>query len=246
MKKLRLILVVTLGICIFSLVPLVQAKTTIRPIDDYAGEYTVFLDLWDMPGSFLSWADPDSGLCIYPHGLKWFGPLAGPIPIYNFLVWEYKLLEQCQHGGCIQEREIDEESTLISINLHVKEVPFMIFDFYATGPYPFYWNYEPIYAGIMNYNMQCKILYNTEMLNDWFEKWGRLPSLFEIFYVFPDPLFPPTYPPETIPVATFMHVTGEGYLTEGGEEKVKLNQVAILDPDIGDYKWPVELVIVVP
>jgi len=43
-----------------------------------------------------------------------------------------------------------------------------------------------------------------------------------------------------------MHTTGEGYLTEGGEGIVKFNQVAILDPDTGDYKWPVEIVIVLP
>ncbi len=217
--------------------------TKFRPIDDYAGEYVAFLDKYDLPGSFLAWADPDSGLLINPHAVTWYGPFAGDIlPVYNFLVWGYKLLGQCPHEGYIQEREIDEENTLISINLHVKEVPFMLFNWYVPGPYPFWHNYEPISAGTMNYNLQCKILFNTEMLNDWFEKWLRLPSIFEIYSVFPKPEFPPT--PSDIPVITFIHMTGEGYLTEGGEGTVKVNQVGILDPDTGDLKWPVEFVIV--
>ncbi|UCD02080.1 MAG: hypothetical protein JSV23_03405 [Promethearchaeota archaeon] len=240
----KLLIFLTLGLIILSFSTTVQGRgaTIIRPIDDYAGEYVAFLDIVDLPGSFLAWADPDSGLCIYPHAVEWVGPFAGPIPVFNFLAWEYKVLGQCPHGGCIQETEIDEESTLISINLHVKEVPFLLFNWYVSGPYPFWYNYEPISAGTMNYNFQCKILFNTEMLNDWFEKWGRLPSIFEIIHVFPNPDFPPT--PSDIPVITFMHITAEGYLTEGGEGTVKVNQVAILDLDTGDYKWPVEIIIV--
>ena len=163
----------------------------------------------------------------------------GPIPAYNFLVWEYKLLAECPHGGNIKERVIDEEHTLISINLHVKEVPFLLHNLYFSGDYPFYWNYENIAAGIMKYNLQAKILFNTEFLCEWFEEYGRLPSLFEIFN---NPL--DIIPPGLVPVTTFVHITGQGYLTQGGEGIVKLNQVGIWDPNLGDFRWPVEIVIV--
>ncbi|GAH64536.1 unnamed protein product, partial [marine sediment metagenome] len=37
---------------------------------------------------------------------------------------------------------------------------------------------------------------------------------------------------------------GEGVLTEGGEGIVKVNQVGIFDPDIGDFVYPVESVTI--
>lgn len=230
----------TLAIVFMSFSTSVQAATIIRPIDDYAGEYTVFLGN-DLPGSFIGWGDPDSGLVIHPHVVNWLDPLNAPIPHLNWLFWEYKLLAQCPHNGIITEREIDEEHILISINLHVKEVPFMLFSLDFSGIYPYYANYEPLSAGIMNYNFQAKILFNTEFLYEWFEEFGRLPSLFEVWNIFPNPALPPT--PEELPVVTFVHITGEGNLTEGGEGIVKLNQVGIWDPNLGDYVWPVEIVI---
>ena len=240
----KLLIFFTLGMLILSFSTAVQGATTIRPIDDYAGEYTVFFGV-DLPGSFLGWGDPDSGLAINPHALEWLDPLEVPeepipYPDYlNWFFWEYKLLAQCPHRGSIIERVIDEEHTLISINLHVKEVPFLLFNLYFSGEYPYYCNYEPISAGIMNYNFQAKILFNTEFLYEWFDLWGRLRSLFEIIY---NPLN--VIPAELIPVITFMHITGEGYLTGEGEGIVKVNQVGIFNPKLGDYVWPVEIVIV--
>lgn len=233
----KLLIFLILGIVILSFSTSVQGSTTIRPIDDYAGEYTIFYGV-DLPGSFIGWGDPDSGLVIHPHAGNWLDPLEAPIPHLNWLFWEYKLLAQCPHDGNIMERVIDEEHTLISINLHVKEVPFMLFNLYFSGIYPYYCNYEPLSAGIMNYNLQCKIIFNTEFLYEWFEEYGRLPSLFEIFN---NPLN--IIPLDLVPLITFMHITGQGFLTEGGDGIVKLNQVAIWDPELGDYKWPVEIVI---
>jgi hypothetical protein len=237
----KLLTFLALAIVFLSFSTSAQAATRIRPIDDYAGEYTVFFGV-DLPGSFIGWGDPDSGLVIHPHAANWLDPVDAPIPHLSWLFWEYKLLAQCPHNGIITEREIDEEHTLISINLHVKEVPFMLFNLYFSGIYPYYANYEPLSAGIMQYNFQIKIIFNTVFLYEWFEEYGRLPSIMEISRVFPNPTLPPT--PENIPVITFMHITGEGYLTEGGEGTVEVNQVAILDSDIGDFVWPVEKVIV--
>ena len=118
----------------------------------------------------------------------------------------------------------------------------MMFNLYFSGDYPFYCNYEPISAGIMQYNFQAKILFNTEFLYGCLEVHGRLPSLFEIFNGFPFDLLPPA--PEDIPVVTFVHITGVGYLTGEGEGIVKVNQVGIWDPELGEYVWPVEIVTI--
>ena len=97
-------------------------------------------------------------------------------------------------------------------------------------------------AGIMKYNFQVKILFNTEFIDGWFDEHGRLASLFEIIYLFPNPNHPPT--PEELPVITFIHITGVGYLTGEGEGIVKVNQVGIWDPELGEYVWPVEIVTI--
>jgi len=223
-----MLIFLTLGILILSFSTAVQGATTIRPIDDYAGEYA-FISGVDYEGSFLSWADPDSMLAIWPHTFEW--------QPYHYLFWEYTLLKDCPHGGSITERVIDEDHTLITINLVVKEVPFLIFDFVED-----FWIFEPTCKGIMKYNYQIKILFNTEFLHEWFEDRDRLPSLIEVFFLFPNPDYPPT--PEELPVITFMHITGVGYLTEGGEGIVKVNQVGIWDPELGEHVYPVEIVIV--
>ena len=74
-----MLIFLTLGIVILSFSTTVQGATTIRPIDDYAGEYTVFFSV-DLPGSFIGWGDPDSGLVIHPHAVEWLNPLGVPIP----------------------------------------------------------------------------------------------------------------------------------------------------------------------
>ena len=70
------------------------------------------------------------------------------------------------------------------------------------------------------------------------ETYKRLPSIFEIEFLFPK--YPPT---EELPIITFIHITGVGYLTGEGEGIVKVNQVGMLNPT-GDFVWPVEIVIV--
>lgn len=230
--------IATIGIALLFFSTLVQAKTTIRPIDDYAGEYCVFMDMnWEV--SISAWADPESGLAIYPHAVEWL--MAPGLEGINFFFWEYKLLKDCPHGGTITERELDEEHVLITINLHASEVPFLIF-----ALQPDFYHFPPVYKGIMNYNFELKVIFNKEMLNNWFDTWGRLPSMAEIDFIFPNPYFPPTYPPELLPIITFARLSGNGYITEGEGERVVVNQVGLFDPDTGDLWWPKDITIVVP
>ncbi|MFX0000897.1 MAG: hypothetical protein ACFE9Q_17545 [Candidatus Hodarchaeota archaeon] len=212
----------TIGIVLLLFSTSVQATTTIRPIEDWAGE------------NIVGWADPVSGFAIYPHAVEWC--FFGPNWPFNFLDWEHKLVWECQYEGFIQERVIDEEHTLITINIHVKEVPFMIF--YPNSPGYIY--YPPIYNGTMEYYFQCRILFNTESLYNILEV-GKIPSLFEIlgagFGFWP-------YPDEPVPELTYTHFVGEGYITEGGEGTVEVNQVGFLNPATGEFIWPVESVII--
>ena len=229
--------VATIGIIIILFSTSAQAaSTTVRPIDDYAGEYINFMGI-EFEGSFSAWADPESGLAIYPHAIMWVPPLDPGNPMdSNFLFWGYKLLKDCPRHGIITEREIDDELVLITINLHVKEVPFLIFP--LTGV--FYHN-EPNYAGEMSYNFELKVVFNKAMLDEFFEQMDRLPSIAEIAY-----LFPTIYPPDLLPVIHFVRFTGNGYITEGGEGRVVVNQVGILDAKSGELVWPKDITIVVP
>lgn len=212
----------TIGILLLLFSTSVQATATRRQIEDWTGEETI------------GWADPVSELAIQPHAVEWC--LVGPNWPFNFLDWEHKSIWDCKYKGFIQERVIDEEYTLITIHIHVKEVPFMIF-FFTPG----YIYFPPIYYGIMQYSFQCRILFNTVSLYNILGITGKIPSLFAIVaagYGF----WP--YPEEPLPVVTYMHFVGEGFLTEGGEGTVNVNQVGIFDPDIGDFVWPVESVTV--
>jgi len=212
----------TIGIVLLLFTTSVQATTTIRPIDDWASI--------DTP-EYSGWGDPDSGLIIHPHAVEW-SDIGKP---FNFFSWGYKTVWQCQYKGFIQERVIDEEHTLITIQLHVKEVPFMIFTY--TAGFSFW--VPPIYKGIMQYNFQCRILFNTDSLYNILEDPGKIPSLFEILvsYFWP-------YPEEPVPVVTYMHLVGEGYLTEGGDGTLEVNQIGFLNPGTGDFIWPAEIVII--
>ena len=217
--------VVTIGTLLLVFSTSVQATSTKRPIEDWAGE------------ELIGWADPVSGLSIHPHSVEWNMDPSSPNMPYTLTDWEHKSVWDCKYKGFIQERVEDEEHTLIKISIHVKEVPFMIFNLV-----PAYIYYEPIYYGMMQYYFQCRILFNTESLYNILEApGGKIPALFNIFGAGIG--FWP-YPEEPVPLVTYMHFVGNGYLTEGEEGTVHVNQVGIFDSEIGDFVWPVETVII--
>jgi hypothetical protein len=242
--------ITTIGIIIVLFSTSVQgATTTIRPLDDWAGE------------DVLDWADLDTGLVISPHSVEWSGV---DFP-FNFLNYEMQPLSECESNGFIKERVLDEEHTIITIYMHVKEVPFMLFtmpnpDDYPPDQTPPYYMFPPKYSGTMKYYFQCRIIFNTEslyrILNDYPD--GKIPSLFEIV-VAANPILNPIFWPyqgEPAPLMTFIHFEGDGHITAAYPDpvsypnsvpcdgKVLVNQVGIWDPDLGDFRWPHDSVLI--
>jgi hypothetical protein len=230
-----LMTVATIGLILILFSSSVQAAGTIkRPIEQWEGD------------DIIGWADPVSQLSIHPHYVEWLDPFTPPgseLPNFPFVFvdWEKQPIWECEYHGFIQERGVDEEHTLITIHIHVKEVPFMIF-YYFEGPYMYF---PPIGSGIMQYSLQVRMLFNTEALYSILDESGKIPALFQIFAA-ADPATQHFWPYllDQVPLITFIHFIGEGYLTEGGVGDVYVNQVGIWDTELGDYKWPVELVLI--
>ncbi len=99
MKKTKIVLIATLGICMLSFMPAVVGKANVRPISD-------FTDTNDLTG-VAAWADPVSDLIVFPHGF-WVTP-PGTENITN-----------CEHHGSVLERDLKDGRILYKINLHVK------------------------------------------------------------------------------------------------------------------------------
>ena len=224
--------VATIGLILVLFSSSVQAAGNIkRPIEEWEGE------------EIAGWADPVSGLVIHPHAVEW--NMEG-LP-FNFLYgWEHLSLFECEsYHGFIKEKALDEVSTLITIHVTVKGVPFMIFDF-TMGPY--YPYSPPLYYGMMHYALQVRMLFDTESLYRILDEFEKLPPLFRIF-AGDDPdskelFWDAEYPGEPVPRVTFMHFVGNGYLTRQGEGNVHVNQLGIWNPEILDYNWPVESVTI--
>jgi hypothetical protein len=95
-KKTKIILLATLGICLFSFMPVVVGKANSRPISDYtATNYYVG-----------GWLDPESNIIIYPHGF--------------WVAFGYEVISDCIHSGSILERDLKDGRILYQVNLHVK------------------------------------------------------------------------------------------------------------------------------
>jgi hypothetical protein len=217
-----LMTVATIGLILVLFSCSVQAAGTIkRPIEQWEGE------------EIVGWADPVSGLTIHPHAVEW--SMDG-FP-FNFIYWEHLSIFDCQsYHGFINERVVDDETTLITIHVTVKGVPFMIFpyeDGYVYSP--------PLYYGMMHYTLEVRIQFNTESLYNILAISGKIPSLFSIFAASVG--FWP-YPEEPLPLVEYMHIVGNGYLTQGVEGNVHLNELGIWNSEIFDYDWLAEQVTI--
>ncbi|MFX1356943.1 MAG: hypothetical protein ACFFA8_06620 [Promethearchaeota archaeon] len=245
-----LMTIASIGIIIVLFSTSVQgATTTFRPLDDWAGE------------NVLDWADLDTLLAISPHGVEWTG-VGFPL---NFLFYTMQPISECESKGFIKERVIDKEHTIITLYMHVKEVPFMLFSMPDPAEYPSpedvppYYMFPPKYSGTMKYYFQCRMIFNTEalyaILNDYPEQnpYGKIPSLFEIFAA---PFGFWLYPIDFLPIVDYVHFEGDGHITAAYPDpagypdsvscdgKVLVNQVGIWDSDLGDFRWPHDSVLI--
>ena len=133
MKKTKLILLATLGICMLSLMPVVVAKADVRPISD-------FTDTNDYTG-VAAWLDPVSNLIIFPHGFWVTDPGTD-------------LITDCEHHGSVLVKELKDGRIMYKINLHVKGAYMLVGDF-GINPY--------VFEGEMDYNFQATIIVEGEL-----------------------------------------------------------------------------------
>ena len=97
MKKTKLILLTTLGICIISIMPAVVAMSDHRSISEFAAtnDYVT------------AWSDPESNLVILPHA---YAVAPG-----------VEVISDCKYSGSVIEKELEDGRILYKVNLHVKD-----------------------------------------------------------------------------------------------------------------------------
>ena len=215
----------SIGLILILLSTTVMAATTIRPISDFT----------DTNNNIAAWADPDSGLTLFPH--NWY--------VYGFPDAPQSIAD-CEPSGSVQVKDLKDGRIMYKIDLHVKGALMVVADS----------NTETILVeGEMDYHFQVTMIVYDGELND------PVPNLLVIW--FPE-FFPfPTGTPEPIGEGTFSHLTGKGSGTfvadvpqygfaHGDEVKVKVNMIGQLDkvfeeghpnyyPDLEQF-WPVEIV----
>ena len=97
MKKTKIILLATLGICLLSFMPAVVGKADVRPIEAFT----------DTNDYVAAWLEPESNLIIFPHGFYVTPP-------------GLETIADCIHSGSVLERELKNGDILYKVNLHVK------------------------------------------------------------------------------------------------------------------------------
>ena len=128
MKKTKIILLATLGMCMLSFMPAVLGKADVRPISDFTAtnDYT----------GVAAWSDPETNLIIFPHGF-WVTPPGT------------ELISDCEHHGSVLERDLKDGRIMYRINLHVKGA-FMYVGDYGINPY--------VFEGEMDYSFTAVVI----------------------------------------------------------------------------------------
>ncbi len=112
MKKTKIILLATLGICLLSFMPAVVGKADVRPISDFT----------DTNDYIAAWLDPETNLIIFPHGF--------------YVAPGVEVIADCEHHGSVLERDLKDGRILYRINLHVKGAYMLVGD-YGVNPFVF-------------------------------------------------------------------------------------------------------------
>ncbi|MHA2287801.1 MAG: hypothetical protein ACXABG_03335 [Promethearchaeota archaeon] len=121
MKRTKIILLVTLGICMLSFIPAVLGTANVRPISDFTDTNNHVAGYWS----------PESNLVIFPHGARWLG---------------LETIADCDHSGSVLEKELKDGRILYKVNLHVKNA--LMWLYWAE---PGWFANDPIFIGKMDY-----------------------------------------------------------------------------------------------
>jgi len=121
MKKTKIILLVTLGICMLSFIPAALGAANSRPITDFTATNDHVAGYWS----------PQSGLILFPHGARWLG---------------LEKIEDCDPSGSVLERDLKDGRILYKVNLHVKGA--LMWIYWAEPGWP---GKGPIFIGEMDY-----------------------------------------------------------------------------------------------
>ena len=144
MKKKHAILAITIGALLLGFIPAVAAngKVVERPLDDWLDtNYAAFPWGPEENWAFGDFASPYTNL-VCKMGLPW--PLAGFGPFVNDMIYENSLVVgDTIIEGKIKERELNDGTALVTLQLDVKNAPCSVYDFndfilYCLGyaPYP--------------------------------------------------------------------------------------------------------------
>ncbi|UCC19566.1 MAG: hypothetical protein JSV62_15940 [Promethearchaeota archaeon] len=222
MKKTKIILLATVGICIFCFLPSVLGTANVRPITD-------FTDTNSIPGlpPLAAWVSGEDNLIMVPHGF-------------------FETLADCNCEGSVLERDLKDGRILYQVNLHVKGATTWVF--WAGGNFPLD---PPVFIGEMDYYFSAILIAYEGNLGDpvptlwmiWFP---------EIFGIDPIGEYGMTHltGSGTGTFTAFAEVVGLG--SEGETANVKIDQIGLprpedhpqIDPLIDpDSMWPVEHIL---
>ena len=121
MKRTKIILLVTLGIFILSIIPAVLGTADVRPVSDFTDTNNHVAGYWS----------PESNLIIFPHGARWLG---------------LEKIADCDISGSVLERDLKDGRILYKVNLHVKNA--LMWLYWAE---PSWFTNDPIFIGEMDY-----------------------------------------------------------------------------------------------
>ena len=144
----RIVLSVVIILVFSSLIPVTTAyrgrRTRIRPIE---GWLMANNRVDDMPmGGMPDW---DKGLIIWSHLVDSSYPPVG----------YYKPPLTCLYHGNVLEKSLKDNKVLVTVNLHLKDAPFLITNFAASIP-----SAVPIFRGIMQYFYRLQFTIDLDTL----------------------------------------------------------------------------------
>jgi hypothetical protein len=225
MKKTKIILLVTLGVCMMSFIPAVlgQRQVNIRPISDFTDTNPLPYPPFPYLPPLAGWMYPldTHNLTMVPHGYP---------PV--------ETIAACNPKGHVLERDLGDGRISYEVNLHVKGATTYVF-----------WTQEQegqedlellVFIGEMDYFFSATLIVYDGDFGD------PVPNIWMIW-------FPKLLGITPIGEGTRSHITasGTGTFTADAEQvglgisgesvKVKINQVGMLKPG-GQMLWPVEII----